>query len=112
MMTADLFPVSGDYDNPDELLGASANRNGVGYADSLKFAAGACFDSPHTSAFYENPLAVPLVPQRVDSLEQRQTAGCTESPYDNPLAANNNSGTLVIRNAMELNENCSAQGSV
>ncbi|KAK2559131.1 SHC-transforming protein 1 [Acropora cervicornis] len=82
------------YDNPEDLRGASANRNGIGKADSLKFAAGACFDNHDTSAFYENPLAVPLVPQRVDSLEQRPTAGGTETPYDNPLAAKNNSGPL------------------
>ncbi|XP_015766532.1 PREDICTED: SHC-transforming protein 1-like [Acropora digitifera] len=84
--------VSGHYDNPEDLRGASANRNGIGKADSLKFAAGACFDNHDTSAFYENPLAVPLVPQRVDSLEHRPTAGGTETPYDNPLAAKNNSG--------------------
>lgn len=108
---ADLFPVSGHYDNPEELRGASANRNDISNADSLKFAAGACFDNHDTSAFYENPLAVPLAPQRVDSLEQRPTAGGTETPYDNPLAAKNNSGTFSFRIVMELDENGLAQVS-
>lgn len=80
--------VSGVYDNPTELTGASANRNGISYADSLKFAAGANFENPDNSAFFENPLATPLVPQRVDSLEHHST----ESPYDNPLAPNSGSG--------------------
>ena len=84
-----IFPVSGVYDNPTELTGASANRNGISYADSLKFAAGANFENPDNSAFFENPLATPLVPQRVDSLEHHST----ESPYDNPLAPNSGSGT-------------------
>ena len=111
-MAADLFPVSGHYDNPEDLRGASANRNGIGKADSLKFAAGACFDNHDTSAFYENPLAVPLVPQRVDSLEQRPTAGGTETPYDNPLAAKNKSGTFSFKTVMALGENGLAQFNV
>lgn len=83
--------VSGGYDNPSELTGASGNRNGLSYANSLKFAAGPCYESPDNSAFYENPLAAPQLPQRSDSLEQH-LPGFKDSPYDNPSSPTSTSG--------------------
>ena len=83
--------VSGGYDNPSELAGASGNRNGLSHANSLKFAAGPCYESPDNSAFYENPLAAPQAPQRSDSLEQH-LPGFKDSTYDNPSSPAGNSG--------------------
>jgi len=77
-------PVSGDYDNPSVLTGASGNRNGINPTASLPFAAGACYDNPDNTAFYENPLAAPRVPQRSDSLENHPAGFKNFSPYDNP----------------------------
>lgn len=78
-----FFLVSGDYDNPSDLVGASVNRNGLSTTGSLKFAAGACYDNPDNTAFFENPLSAPRAPQRNDSLEQHP-AGFGDSTYDNP----------------------------
>lgn len=84
-------PVSGDYDNPSDLVGASVNRNGLSTTGSLKFAAGACYDNPDNTAFFENPLSAPRAPQRNDSLEQH-LAGFGDSTYDNPSSPKDQGG--------------------